>query len=56
MNVTRNATEAMIKQNTTMISQQVHASYASSTAEVGMQVFRATIGLFGQILAKSVAR
>ena len=51
----RNATEAIVKNGSEKIS-QLPAGYANGAIEAGVQFFKATIGLFGQILAMSVAR
>ncbi|NGX52168.1 MAG: hypothetical protein KR126chlam5_00463 [Candidatus Anoxychlamydiales bacterium] len=51
----RNATEAIVKNGSEKIA-QLPAGYARGSVEAGVQFFKATIGLFGQILAMSVAR
>jgi len=53
-NVTRNVTEKIIKQKSN--SSKIQTDYIKSTAEVGKQFFKTTIGFFGQILAKSIVR
>ncbi|NGX49237.1 MAG: hypothetical protein K940chlam5_00833 [Candidatus Anoxychlamydiales bacterium] len=55
VNATRNVTETIVKNSSEKIS-QLQAGYTRATAEAGKQFFKATIGLFGQMLAKSVGR